>query len=277
MLADYHLHTEYSDDSFYNKKKCVKDACELGFDELCFTDHVDPGIKGDWGVDEVVYRGKEAIMNVDYPKYFARIKHLQDKYAGKIVIKKGLELGMQVHTINYFEDLLRKYPLDFAILSIHQIDNLEFWTHDFQKLYSESEYYTLYYAQMYELVTKFKNYSVLGHMDLLKRYDEKDGYDAFGNHKDIIRDILKVVINDGKGIEFNTSCWKYKLDDYMPSVNILKLYRELGGKIITIGSDSHKAEDLANGNILKARQILKDLGYETFNTFENMQPIFHKL
>lgn len=277
MLADYHLHTEFSDDSRYLMEDCVADAIALGINELCFCDHVDPGIKGDWGTDEVTYRGGIALMNVDYPHYFAKIQQLQKANEGKITLKKGLELGIQQHTIPYFEKLLAQYPLDFAILSIHQVDDKEFWTHEFQDGHSEEAYYARYYEEMYEVAKRFKKYNVLGHMDLLKRYDEKDGYDAFGNHKEIIAEILKMIISEGKGIEFNTSCWKYGLDDYMPGIAILKLYRELGGKIITIGSDSHKAADLANNNIHKAQKILKDLGYESFNTFENMQPIYHKL
>ena len=113
---------------------------------------------------------------------------------------------------------------------------------------------------MLSLVKHYKNYSVLGHMDLIKRYDKKGEY-PFEEVKPIIEDILKIVIADGKGIEMNTSAKRYGLKDTMPSRGILRLYRELGGEIITIGSDSHKPDQLGYG-ILEAQKILKDIGFQ---------------
>lgn len=93
----------------------------------------------------------------------------------------------------------------------------------------------------------------------------------------IISEILKTVISDGKGIEFNTSYHRYGLKDTTPSTNILRLYRELGGEIITIGSDSHRPEHLGISDIETAKSILKGLGFQYFCTYEKMQPIFHRL
>lgn len=116
---------------------------------------------------------------------------------------------------------------------------------------------------------------MLGHMDLIARYDEKGEY-PFEKVKPIISEILRTVISDGKGIEFNTSYHRYGLKNTTPSVNILKLYRELGGEIITIGSDSHKAEHLG-AYIKEARYLLKELGFQYFCTYEKQQPVFHEL
>ena len=77
----------------------------------------------------------------------------------------------------------------------------------------------------------------------MTRYDEIGNY-PFEKVKPIITKILKIVIQDGKGIEINTSSRRYGLKDSTPSRDILKLYKELGGKIITIGSDSHKSENI---------------------------------
>ena len=93
------------------------------------------------------------------------------------------------------------------------------------------------------IVKKYKDYSVLGHMDLIVRYD-KQGIYPFENVKPMIEKILKQIIQDNKGIEFNTSYIRYGLKDTTPSIDILKLYKKLGGTIITIGSDSHKQEHL---------------------------------
>ena len=94
--------------------------------------------------------------------------------------------------------------------------------------------------------------------------------------KDMISEILKVVIKDGKGIEVNTSYHRYGLKDMTPSRDILKLYKELGGTIITIGSDSHKKEHLG-AYIDEAKDELRKLGFKYYCTFENMAPIYHEL
>lgn len=277
MLCDYHVHTIYSDDSIYEMEDVIKDGIRKGINELCFTDHVDYGIKRD--VDDPrgpVYLNGQPISNVDYPKYYEEYLTLKEKYKDQITLKLGLEFGIQVHTIPDYEALFKNYPFDFIILSIHQVDDLEFWTGDFQKGRTEKEYYERYYQELYDVVKNYKNYSVLGHMDLIKRYDDHDGYDSFNNHKEIIIDILKTVINDGKGIEINTSSVRYEIGDLTPSRDILKLYLELGGTIITIGSDSHKEEHLG-AYIEETKKELKELGFKQYCTYNKMIPEFHNL
>lgn len=277
MLCDYHVHTIYSDDSIHKMEDVIKDGIRKGINELCFTDHVDYGIKRDVGDPRgPVYLNGQPISNVDYPKYYKEYLTLKEKYKDQITLKLGLEFGIQVHTIPDYEALFKSYPFDFIILSIHQVDDLEFWTGDFQKGKTEKEYYKRYYQELYDVVKNYKNYSVLGHMDLIKRYDDHDGYDSFNNHKEIIIDILKTVIKDGKGIEINTSSVRYEIGDLTPSRDILKLYLELGGTIITIGSDSHKEEHLG-AYIEETKKELKELGFKQYCTYNKMIPEFHNL
>lgn len=276
MFCDYHTHTVFSDDSNYPMEECVKDAISLRIKEICFTDHVDYGVKydlKDLKPEEV--EGK--VLNVDFEKYFPEIERVKELYKGNISIKTGLEFGVQKQTIPQYEELFKKYPFDFIIMSVHEIDNKELWNHSFQDGKTEAEYYSLYFENIYYLVQNFHNYSVLGHLDLLKRYDEKDGYNPFVENKEIITKILKYIIADGKGIELNTSTKKYHLDDLMPSRDILRLYLELGGEILTIGSDSHCKKDLTNSHIEELKQELREIGFKKFCTFEKMQPTFHEL
>ena len=161
------------------------------------------------------------------------------------------------------------------ILSIHQVEDKEFWTQDFQKGKSQDEYNLQYYKEMLAVVKKYKDYSVLGHMDLIARYDKAGAY-PFAKIKPAVEEILKQVIADGKGIEVNTSSHRYGLRDTMPSADILKLYRDLGGEILTIGSDSHKPEHLGM-YIEETKKFLKDLGFRRFCTYEKMQPVFYDL
>lgn len=277
MLADYHIHTEFSDDSDYPMENMVQKAVSIGLDEICFTDHVDYGVKVDWNTKEkMVYRHSAPLANVDYPRYIAEISRLKKKYAKQIQLKTGLEFGVQSHTIDQFEALFQRFSFDFIILSIHQINDQEFWTQDFQRGKTQEEYNLRYYQELLEVITKYKNYSVLGHLDLITRYDQNGIY-PFEKIKPIVTEILEMVIADGKGIELNTSYHRYGLRDTTPSVEILKLYRQLGGKIITIGSDSHSPEKDWKVYLKEAKALLKDLGFTYFCTYENMNPIFHSL
>lgn len=276
MFADYHVHTEFSDDSVYPLKHVIQDAIRLHMDEICITDHVDYGVKLDWDCGKTIeYRNGEPLANVDYPRYAAGIKEMRRLYGDKISIKMGMEFGMQMHTIPQFEELFRRFPFDFIILSVHQVEDKEFWTQDFQKNRTQQEYNERYYEEMLRLVKNYQNYSVLGHMDLITRYD-KAGIYPFEKIKSQVAEILKIVITAGKGIELNTSSHRYGLSDATPSVEILKLYRDLGGEIITIGSDSHKPEHLGT-HIAEAKTLLQGLGFRRFCTYDRMQPVFHEL
>lgn len=276
MLADYHVHTEFSDDSNYPMEQVIKDAIDMNMDEICFTDHVDYGIKDDWdSPTPILYRGEEPLANVDYPVYVSKIRELQETYAGRITIKMGLEFGMQVHTIPKYEALFDRYPFDFIILSVHQVEDQEFWMQDFQRGRSQKEYNERYYEELLHLVKAYDNYSVLGHMDLITRYDTCGVY-PFEKIKPLVSEILQIVISNGKGLEFNTSYHRYGLQDTTPCAEILKLYQKMGGRIITIGSDSHKPAHLG-AYFEEAKQLLRSLGFGHFCTYDKMRPIYHAL
>lgn len=262
MKADYHVHTSNSNDSTYSMEETIKQGIRLELDEICFTDHVD------YLMDDYKYV-------LDYNKYYEEYSKLNIKYKEKISLKFGIEFGVQIHTIKEFEKDFNNYDFDFVILSNHQVGDKEFWTNDFQRGKTQLEYNYEYYEAILNVIRSYKDYSVLGHLDMIKRYDNEGILDDKVNEK-IIKEILEQVIKDGKGIEVNTSCYRYKLPDLTPSTKILKWYYELGGKIITIGSDSHEESHLGY-KILDAREKLKEIGFEKFCTFDRMKPIFHNL
>lgn len=276
MFFDYHVHSYFSDDSDYEMEKLIIDAISMGLEEICITDHVDFGVKGDWrDLKENEVPDKNAVMNVNFEKFFTEIEHLSVKYSNQIKVKIGMEFGIQMHTIPQFQELYDSYPFDFIILSIHQINNEEFWLYRYQQSKTDEQIYDGYYEELLNLVKTYKDYSILGHMDLIRRYVDKE-VDMFEHNKDIIEEILIQVIEDNKGIELNTSSKRYGINGLTPSIEILKLYHKLGGKIITVGSDSHNKEQLAF-EIKEGMQILKDIGFEYICTFDQMKPTFHKL
>lgn len=113
MYTDYHLHSSFSDDSQTPMEDMVRRAAALGLEEICFTEHVDYGVK--------------TVVNCDYAAYFAKLAEMREKYRGQITIRAGIEFGVQLETIPEFTAAFQRWPFDFVIYSCHQIDNQEFW------------------------------------------------------------------------------------------------------------------------------------------------------
>lgn len=262
MRTDYHIHTSFSLDSEYPMEEAVKRAVSIGLQEICFTEHLDYFENGQHHL-------------VDYDGFFPEIKRLQEKYRDAIVLKAGAEFGVQISQTDRFLEVFSHYPFDFVLLSNHQINDLEFWNGNYQRGKDQKQYNREYYEAILEVIKKYKNYSVLAHLDMIKRYDPAGILEDRENEA-VIKDILKTVIEDGKGIEINTSSRRYKLSDLTPSRTILSWYLELGGRILTIGSDTHAEGSLGFGTE-EVKEELKKLGAKEFCTFQNMEPVFHLL
>ena len=276
MIADYHVHCVFSDDSWYPPEQVCEDAWRQNLDEICFTDHVDYGIKPDWddALSAKVMEGQR-ILNVDYDAYFPCIEALRETWAGRLTVKAGFELGVQTHTIPQYNALWERYgaQLDFALLSIHQVGDAEFWTGEFQEGRSQEEYNRAYYQELYDVATSFDHWSVLAHVDLIKRYDPA-GALGFPANRDLVAATLEHAIAQGKGIELNTSSVRYGLADSQPAEEIWRLYRDLGGTVVTLGSDSHSPEHLG-AYLRHFQRYLASLGFEGFYTYDYMVPTFH--
>ena len=283
MNVDYHVHTSFSNDCAYPMEEAVRDAIALGLDEICFTEHVDYGILTDAeDTKEIRYRAggpndplQMPMLNVDYPRYIAQVQRMRGEYGNRIEIRTGLEYGVQTHTMPQYRRLAQRYPMDFVILSIHQIGDLEFWNGEYMEGKTQDEYIAGYYDEMLATAEAFTDYSVLGHIGMIERYDANGPY-PFEKIKPVMEQILRRVISDGKGIEVNTSCFRYNLRDITPAVPVLRLYRQLGGRILTLGSDTHKKEHLG-AHMAKVRGMLRDMGFEEFCTYRAMEPVFHRL
>ena len=259
MLIDYHVHTLFSDDSDTPMEEAIRQAVILGLNEICFTEHIDYGVK-------------EA-LNCNCEAYFEELKRCRQEWENRICIRSGMEFGMQSHTISRFQETFDKYPFDFIILSCHQIENQKFGNYEFQQGKSQKEYNRRYYEEILNVVKQYDGYSVLGHLDMIRRYDQAGPY-PFELVRDLVEEILRVVIAKGKGIEVNTCCYRFNFPDLLPSREILKLYRELGGEIVTIGSDAH-APRWVGWDSEGTQGELRELGFEAVYTFEKMKPMRH--
>lgn len=297
MRADYHVHTAFSDDSTYRLEDVCADACRLGLDEICITDHVDYGVKADVSpLDEegVLFDSSftsnpdesplsiegQPCLNVNYQDYFLALASARERWAepthdwwgGKLRVRCGLEFGVQPHTAPSFQRLFdaRRRELDFILLSCHQIDDKEFWCGDYQRGKSPEEVTKNYYLEILESQKLYTDYSCLAHLDAIRR-DNRTDQQGMGASKELIAEILSCAIEGGKGIEVNTSSVRYGLTDWQPTREILALYRDLGGTIVTVGSDSHAPEQLGS-YLRQATDLLRALGFNGIYTFSHMQP-----
>lgn len=261
MYYDYHMHSNFSGDSKTPMEDMVKKSIDLGLKEICFTDHVDYDI-----ISDIEFK-------TDYVSYLKSIEYLKEKFKNKITIKKGIEMGVQPHIIEKCSNDIKKYPFDFVICSMHAIDKMDLYNGAFFVNKTQQEAYEKYYELLYYIVKNYKDYSVLGHLDLIKRYGDYKAELDDKPFSDIIEAILKEAIYNGKGIEINTSCFRYGLKDLTPSNYILKMYKDLGGEIITTGSDSHITSQIA----YKFDEIysrLDEIGFKYVTTFDKMKPNF---
>lgn len=257
-MFDYHVHSTFSADCDTPMEKSIEKAIELGMKEICFTDHID-----------YEYPDPTISFDIDLKQYDSKIKQLQQNYSGQIRIKKGVEIGVQPHLLTAYTQLMDKESFDFVICSMHTADKKDLHAGDFFKNKTIDEAYAKYYEELLYCVQNYQQYTILGHIDLVKRYTKENALSPF---HDAIADIFGVIIPEGKGIELNTSGIRYGLKSGMPSADILKLYKKMGGEIITLGSDSHTMETIAY-DFKQSLALLQQIGFRYITSFEKGKAI----
>lgn len=265
MIADYHMHTHFSSDCDVEPVLLVEKAISLGMDEICFTDHVD---------FDYPKENEKTMFRIDAAGYFEEISRLKDTYNGKIKIKTGIEAGLNRANDEAVNSLLCAYPFDFVIGSSHIVDGIDPYYTEYWKNVSPKEAVYRYYEAVLSNVTLFDNYDVYGHLDYIRRYIPSESYVySFSDFADILDTILINIITKGHGIELNTRGLEKGITDFVPTIMILSRYKQLGGEIITIGSDAHQVAKLGYG-FRTARDILINTGFKYYTTFEDRQPLF---
>ncbi|MGE5474512.1 MAG: histidinol-phosphatase HisJ family protein [Ignavibacteriales bacterium] len=267
-MFDYHIHSTFSGDSIMSFEQVVNKALEIGLKEIVFTDHLDIY----WPDKNITYEQMQPEI------YQKRIEEAQNRYCNQISIKKGIEVGIQPHSIVESNNFLEKSAFDFIILSVHCIDGIDISKKDFFQEKSSLQACNRYYQEVLFAVDRFDKFSVLGHLDLIRRYVSDPLYSNpnYSDFCEIIDEILKILIKKNKGIEINTSGFRYRLNSFMPEFELIKRFRELGGKIITVGSDAHSIEYVGY-KINEAIELAKTAGFEHITLFNDMNPHFYKI
>lgn len=266
MLWDTHMHTHFSGDSDADPRDMIRSAKEKGLGGLCFTDHLD-----------IDYPQTPDEFLIDFPAYFSELKDIQQDFSSSFPVYIGLELGLQPHLAKELPAVVKEYPFDFIIGSSHVVHRMDPYYPEYYTGKTEDEAYREYFESILENLAVFDCFDVYGHIDYVVRYGPNTNtYYTYEKFADVIDEILRTLIQKGKGIEINTGGFKYGLGHPNPTEAILKRYRELGGEIITIGADAHKPEHVAF-DFNKVPAILKEAGFSYYTVFKNRKPDFYKL
>lgn len=260
IYTDCHLHTDFSADCKVPPELMIEEGIKLGLKTICFTDHMDIDFPDNCNLD----------FTFNINDYVKKMEEMQFKYKKDIQILIGVELGLQTHITQEMTDFINKYPFDFIIGSSHLVDKID----PYDSLYwydTEEEGMRRYFNSIIDNCNAFDKFHIYGHLDYAIRYSKEKGNGeykyTYENYKDIIDRTLETIISKGKGIEVNSSGLAYGLGFTHPKKEILKRYKELGGEILTIGSDAHKPERMAYG-FNQIEEMLKEINYRYYTVFE---------
>lgn len=261
-MFDYHMHSTVSFDGKGSPMEMAAEAKKVGLKEICFTDHID------------CVRDKRNPDMIFETECYNRAYN--DLKCEGLNIKKGLEYGLTPFNRELFKEDLKRRNFDFVIGSVHFVDNFDVYYPEFWQNKTEKEVFQSYLEETLKCVSIHNDYDVLGHLTYVTKSPANisKGTIIYNDYKEITDEILIQLVKKGKGMEINTSGVD-RIGDFLPSYDFLKRFRELGGEIVTVGSDSH-APNRVGQHIPQALEILKEIfGYVC--TYENRQPIFNKL
>lgn len=267
FICDCHTHSKWSFDGCETTDDMCKQAIKLGINVLTVTDHCE--VNG-WNTPDDSEFG-------DFSKLIpASIKHLkqsQIKYANKLNLLRGIELGQAVQDLKSADIALSLDDFDFVLGSVHNVrDTKDFYWLEYTAD-SAKKLLHIYFNEVLE-VAQWNKFDSLSHLTYPLRY-------ISGVHKididineyiPIIDKIFETLIKNGKALEVNTSGLRQEIGVTMPDEFLLRHYYSLGGRLITIGSDAHKITDLGKG-INETLHLLKKIGFDNYYYFKKRKSV----
>ncbi|MCL2496433.1 MAG: histidinol-phosphatase HisJ family protein [Clostridiales bacterium] len=251
---DYHTHSTISFDSHISIEETCSLAVAVGAAGLTFTEHVE------------LYSGKTPDALPDFAAYAAQIKAARIAFP-QLALGMGLEVDLNPARRSEIEQILAG-NWDFVLGALHELNGLSTYNGEFSRGKSKEQTYHDYFAGLYEQVKRMDCFDVLAHLDVIRRDatigDVSLNYAAYA---DLIEPLLSLLIERGQGLEVNTAGWRYKMADAHPGLTVLRRYRQLGGEIITCGSDCHHPSR-AFYRIREGYELIKQAGFKYISLFE---------
>lgn len=261
-MFDYHIHSSVSFDGQDDARAMAQAALDRGLKEICFTDHIDHEV----GVEK-------EIMVFDPAVYAAAYDDLE---VPGLKIRRGVEYGLKPDNQAELKKDLQMRNFDFVIGSIHFVDEMDVYLAPFWQGRTKEAAYLQFMEETLKCVQVHDDYDVLGHLTFIckGRGNPTKELIRYNDYRELTDEILKALVARGKGMEMNTSGVD-RCGDFLPDAEYFKRFRELGGEIVTIGSDAHNTARVGQYTD-RACQILGDI-FGHVCTFEGRKPIFHKV
>ncbi|MBF0118542.1 MAG: histidinol-phosphatase HisJ family protein [Desulfobacterales bacterium] len=261
-MIDYHIHTKLCNHAKDTITAYIDNAIRAGLKEICFLEHltIRPDPKISMSPDEI-------------PLYFEAVQVMKYRYIKKIKIKIGLEVDFHPEYINLINDIVNRFAFDVIGGAVHFLSGLNIVGKKDANHYENTDINDLY-AKYFEEIDKmldFDYFDVVCHIDIIKKF----GYTPKRTFEKEIDLILKKIKKKNLVLELNTNGYKQPIKEQYPSSWILKQCFEKGIDV-TIGSDSHKSEDVGFYND-KALSLLHQIGYKDVIVFNKRKPSRFKI
>lgn len=260
-MFDFHMHSQVSADSKARPEDMVAAAEAWGLREICFTDHLDCKV----GRPETNVFTQEA-----YEEAY------RDLSSDKLRIRFGMEFGMQPDNRQRFLEETGKRKYDFIIGSVHTIENKGVYREEYWRGKTRREAYTRYLEEILSCLEVHEDFHVLGHLTHPTKSPSNTGNVPYtlSEYGELTEEIFRRLIHKGIGLEVNTSGIRSS-GRPLPPLEFVRQYVEMGGEIITVGSDAHKPAHVGN----HIRETLKALGDLTpwIVVFEEGRPMYYKI
>ena len=272
FLCDYHIHTKYSFDG--DPAASVRSIClaaiEKGLTDIAITDHFEVNSEPE-GLGEE-YDSRAAYLDVMQAK---------EEFAGRLNVTYGIELGQATQYPEITKKFLSEHPLEFVLASLHNLrGRRDFYYMDFKTISEEETdaLYTEYLSELTEIINTFGDrIDSIGHITYPYRYDARAGkvIDC-SKHNDELSRVFSLLISKDIAIELNMSTHTKGYGFTMPHNDVLALYRECGGRLITLGNDAH-SPTMVGASIPLAVEIVKEYGFDSALVVRNGQKELIKL
>ena len=258
-MYDYHMHSTVSFDGHDSGLAMAQACAARGLREICFTDHIDYTPQMD--------------MVFDTARYNAEYDHLE---VPGLLIRRGMEYGLTPDNAAMLKKDLNRRHFDFVLGSVHMVDGVDIYLEPYWQGKSYDEAIRLHLETTLECVRNHRDFDVLGHLTYISkaRSNPTKRLIPYEWYREVYDEILKLLVAKGKGMEINSSGVD-RCGDFLPHGEYLRRFKELGGEIVTVGSDAHGAERVGQ-HMDRACQLAMDI-FGHVCTFENRTPIFHKL
>lgn len=260
-IIDTHNHTDNSFDGHHSPVYMCEAACNKGLRAIAFTDHCE--------VDAFDSDGERTVRQA-----FFEIAKAKSAFMGKLLVLNGIELGQPAYDIETAEKILASQKFDIVIGSVHNLRNKQdfYYIEDFSEIDVNAELKE-YFNEILTML-EWGNFDILAHLTYPFRYlysRNNIRVDAF-EYKNQIDAILSLAAEKEISLEINAAGLRQPINRLSPEFDVIKRFKELGGKFVSVGSDAHYAQHIAVG-IKDAMMAAKEAGFDCVTLFQKRQPV----